>query len=510
MGSGKGGGRTQTQVVRNEIDPWAQANQTGAMNWGITNALQPYQPYYGDRVAGFNTDQVGAFDMTRGIYGNAQQQLAPAQNALSNLGMIQSQPAQYQPFTGGVQYSPATNPAGTAAATQASAAGYTPSASVQGQGYNAATGSAAQMNRGDVQNVTAQQLANTNLQPYMNPFQQEVIDRSLSNMERQRQIALNTGGDAAMRAGAYGGSRHGVADSLTNAESLRAMGDLSANLNLQNFSQAQNAAVGDISRRLQADLSNQGMDYNVGALNTGNRQQMGLTNLGFINDASRYGADSAMQAALANQGALNTAGQFNAANQQSANMANASAANNMAQFNASQGQNLALANAQNQMAAQQFNANLGMTNASNALQNSQFNAGQNMAAQQANQANQLAAANQLGQLGQLGMDAYGRQIAGMSQAGGLQQANQQARLDQNYADFLEARNHPNQQWQQILQAVGALTPGSTSTQTTPQYSANPLGSALGGGLAGYALTAGTALGGPWGAVIGGLGGLLNR
>ena len=54
------------------------------------------------------------------------------------------------------------------------------------------------------------------------------IDRSLGDLERSRQGAINAGQADATAAGAFGGSRHGVADSLTNREFADSAGNLSS------------------------------------------------------------------------------------------------------------------------------------------------------------------------------------------------------------------------------------------------------------------------------------------
>jgi len=79
-----------------------------------------------------------------------------------------------------------------------------------------------------------------NMNQYMNPYANEVIDRSLGNLEDARQTAIQKMQSQAVNAGAYGGSRHGVADSLTNEVYAKQAGDLSSNLNMQNYNQALN------------------------------------------------------------------------------------------------------------------------------------------------------------------------------------------------------------------------------------------------------------------------------
>ena len=83
-------------------------------------------------------------------------------------------------------------------------------------------------------------------QPFMSPYQQEVIDATLSEFDRNQAIQ-NTGmRDQAIAAGAYGGGREGVmaAESAKGAAMNRAQ--LQAQLLNQGFQQAQAAAAADL------------------------------------------------------------------------------------------------------------------------------------------------------------------------------------------------------------------------------------------------------------------------
>ena len=106
-------------------------------------------------------------------------------------------------------------------------------------------------------NVTAGQLSGTNLQPYINPFTQSVIDASLPIMQQNLALSQNQQANAANSANAFGGSRQGVQAGVTQAQGALGMGQMAANLNAQNFQQAQAAAQGDISNTLKADQGNQ-------------------------------------------------------------------------------------------------------------------------------------------------------------------------------------------------------------------------------------------------------------
>ena len=83
-------------------------------------------------------------------------------------------------------------------------------------------------------------------QQFMSPYQQQVIDATLTEFDRNQAIQ-NTGmRDAAIRAGAYGGGREGVmaAESAKGAAMNRAQ--LQAQLLNQGFQQAQAAAAADL------------------------------------------------------------------------------------------------------------------------------------------------------------------------------------------------------------------------------------------------------------------------
>ena len=139
-------------------------------------------------------------------------------------------------------------------------------------------------------NVSAGQLADTNLSPYMNPFQRDVIDTTMSGLQRDRTMAMNELGGQATAANAFGGSRHGVA----MGEAYRGFDDNTArtlaNLNTNNFQNAQQMGQFDIANSLQADLSNQQAGLQASMAN----QQAALT-------AGQADQNAALTAARANQ-----------------------------------------------------------------------------------------------------------------------------------------------------------------------------------------------------------------
>ena len=82
----------------------------------------------------------------------------------------------------------------------------------------------------------------TAYQTYMSPFQQDVIDTTLAEFDRQTQAGLPSLANQAIQAGAFGGGREGVqrAEFLSNQARNRAA--LQAQLLQQGFGQAQQLA----------------------------------------------------------------------------------------------------------------------------------------------------------------------------------------------------------------------------------------------------------------------------
>jgi len=148
-------------------------------------AGQPFVPYTGPLVAGFNPDQLRQFQATRGL------------------------------FETGMQYDPMVGLRGLLAApdplTQAST-----------------------------------------LQQYQSPFQQQVIDTTMADIQRQADIARGFSQDQAIGAGAFGGSRSAILEAESQRPFIEQMARTSAGLQQRGFEQAQAAA--DAQRRFQAGL----------------------------------------------------------------------------------------------------------------------------------------------------------------------------------------------------------------------------------------------------------------
>ena len=151
--------------------------------------------------------------------------------------------------------------------------------------------------------VTPQTLASTDLSPYMNPYTQSVINATLPGMQQANALSQNQAGNAANAANAFGGSRQGIQQGVAQAQGAMNIGQMLANLNSANFTQAQTAATGDISRNLQAQTQNQNeaqakinsdIQASQGLTNTGD--SMNKSNVANFNMLQSAGASESMQA----------------------------------------------------------------------------------------------------------------------------------------------------------------------------------------------------------------------
>jgi len=84
---------------------------------------------------------------------------------------------------------------------------------------------------------------------FMSPYQQEVIDTTLAEFDRQQAIAQTAQRDRAIQAGAYGGGREGVLAAETASRGAANRAQLQAQLLAQGFQQAQAAAAQDLAAR---------------------------------------------------------------------------------------------------------------------------------------------------------------------------------------------------------------------------------------------------------------------
>lgn len=188
---------TQTVVQSASLPGWVDS--AAQNNLGLANQIASQVPtaYTGQRIAGFDQNLLNAQQGVRDLQGTGQAAIDPAM----------------------------------ATARDVADNGYTP--------------------------VTAQNFLSGNLAGYLNPYLDQVETNALGAIDRQRMQALNQTADQALSRGAFGGSRHGVVEAVTNAEAARMAGDASANIRSAGFNAATGLMTNDMNRALQGDVANQ-------------------------------------------------------------------------------------------------------------------------------------------------------------------------------------------------------------------------------------------------------------
>ena len=205
-GASKSGGGSST--VQNTVDPATQARYDDLYNRAKGIAGQPFVPYTGARVAGFNPDQLQGFDSARGMF----------QDSMS--------------------YNP----------------------------------------RGLLSDMGTQPL---DIQSFQNPYNTQVIDQSLADLDRARQIRLQSDQDRAIGAGAFGGSRSALLEAETNRNFADAAARTSSNLRQSGYNNSLNAAMQDRNFRSGIQSGLLGDQYrNLGLLSGIGTQQQGLQQAG--------------------------------------------------------------------------------------------------------------------------------------------------------------------------------------------------------------------------------------
>jgi len=130
---------------------------------------------------------------------------------------------------------------------------------------------------------------------YMNPYTSMVRENALGDLESARRAAIAQTGERATAARAFGGSRQGVAEALTNQGFAKQAANLGTTLNEQAFNQAMAMQQADIGRRSAADIANQQAGLQGAQLRLGGASQLG--NLAAQQQALRLGGAQAVMGA---------------------------------------------------------------------------------------------------------------------------------------------------------------------------------------------------------------------
>jgi hypothetical protein len=113
------------------------------------------------------------------------------------------------------------------------------------------------------------------MQAYTNPYEEQVVNQALSDIERSRQMAQTQGAAQAVAAKAFGGSRQGVAEAETNRAAFDQAGRTAAQLRSAGFETAAGLGSRDIAAAQQAESQRLAAAGQLGQL--GAAQQAALT-----------------------------------------------------------------------------------------------------------------------------------------------------------------------------------------------------------------------------------------
>ena len=127
---------------------------------------------------------------------------------------------------------------------------------------------------------------------YMSPYQQQVIDTSLEEFDRQAKMRQQGISDAAVALGGFGGGREGVLQSEYQTQSDRNRAMLQAGLQQQGFQQAQGARQQDYLNQMGLAQAQQGLGSYQAGLGAATQQQLGAD----VGLAGRVGAANQAQA----------------------------------------------------------------------------------------------------------------------------------------------------------------------------------------------------------------------
>ena len=151
--------------------------------------------------------------------------------------------------------------------------------------------------------VQAERIRDTSLSPYQNVYEDTVVQNTLGDIERARQMQQNRNAASAVRGGAFGGDRHAIVEAETNKAALEQAAKTASALRQSGYEAAAQRAEGDVSRNLTAQQSNQGANLTADQFTRGQqlttdqlnqaanlqRQTQNISNL-MAQDRDIYGA----------------------------------------------------------------------------------------------------------------------------------------------------------------------------------------------------------------------------
>lgn len=184
------------QVTQTALDPQTQARQADIYQRAVGLAEQPFIPYTGPMVAGFTPDQLAAFEGQRGLF----EQAGRFDPGAFRQSLLEQQAPQFA----------------------------------------------------DPRRIQARSLLDVDLGAYQSPYQQQVIDLAMQDIQRQEDIARGGAQERAIRAGAFGGSRSAILEGEATRPYIEQKARTAADLRQRGFEQAARLAEADIARSMRA------------------------------------------------------------------------------------------------------------------------------------------------------------------------------------------------------------------------------------------------------------------
>ena len=222
---GKGGGSQQpttSQVNQSNLPEYARPYFEDLMQRGQTASQVQYQPYGGERTAGFTPMQEQGFQGVQNLGPSSLNAPAAGMTTAAGIGGLSA--GQYQSMA--------------------------PQQTYQGSQFQ-------NMGLG-YKNVNSQNFGQQSAQNYMSPYVQQAIDPTLRENQRQFDVASTGRQAAATRSGAFGGSRQAIEQSEAQRNLGRLQSDTQAQGMQAAYQNAQQQFNADQARGMQSQLANQG------------------------------------------------------------------------------------------------------------------------------------------------------------------------------------------------------------------------------------------------------------
>lgn len=341
--------------------------------------------------------------------------------------------------------------------------GYDPIKAAQAGGFNAvgaAPGVKDVSQFAGARDVNAKTFLDANINAYMNPYTQSVIDATDAASRRDESISLMKNSDANRASGAWGGSRDAVTNAVIQSEGIRNRAQTDAMLRYAGFTDAAGRVMQDNANNLTAQQSNQGADISKGQINA---------NIGIANQNSALNTQALNQNTFLQNAIQDLASrQYDASNRQNADQFNATNTLNKDQFNST-----GKYTADNQ-------------NSTNFLNTSMFNSGAQNTASLAQASNRLAAAQGMAGLASSAGQMGNAQSLLAANLGRAQQANTQAFMDAAQSNASLGNQDAANALNMKLAALGMSPYGKTTTSNSTSSggtSSNTGMSILGGAMA---------------------------